>query len=209
MSTVADFHRAYYEAGVAGGIWKATTWLGVQTWKCPLDLWVYQEIIHEQRPDLVIETGTAYGGSALFMATIFDAVGHGEIITIDLDDVSWPSRPEHPRITYITASSTDPAIVAELADHASRLERVMVVLDSDHSAEHVYNELCAYAPMVTPGSYLIVEDTNINGHPVYETFGPGPMEAAQKFLQETTEFAMDETREKFLLTFNPGGWLRR
>jgi cephalosporin hydroxylase len=207
MSTVDDFHRAYYTAGEQGGTWKATTWLGVPTWKCPLDLWVYQEMIHDLRPDLIVETGTAYGGSALYMATLCDVLGHGQIVTVDLPGGGWPDRPEHPRISYLTGSSTDPQIIAQISARAAGT--VMVVLDSDHSAAHVLDELRAYAPIVTPGSYLVVEDTNINGHPVFDSFGPGPMEAVTKFLEESSAFVVDRSREKFLLTFNPSGWLRR
>jgi cephalosporin hydroxylase len=88
-------------------------------------------------------------------------------------------------------------------------ETVMVVLDSDHHAEHVLNELRIYGPMVTVGNYLIAEDTNVNGHPVRPDFGPGPWEAVQTFLEENNSFAVDTKREKLLLTFNPGGYLIR
>ena len=85
----------------------------------------------------------------------------------------------------------------------------MVVLDSDHRRDHVLAELDAYADFVTPGCYLIVEDTNVNGHPVAPEFGPGPTEAVERFLDADNRFAVDQTQEKFLLTFNPGGFLRR
>ena len=85
----------------------------------------------------------------------------------------------------------------------------MVVLDSNHKAFHVLDELRAYHPLVTPGGYLVVEDTNINGHPVEPEFGPGPMEALAEFLQENDDFEVDAAREKFMLTYNPGGWLRK
>jgi cephalosporin hydroxylase len=85
----------------------------------------------------------------------------------------------------------------------------MVVLDSDHSAAHVLAELRAYAPLVTPGCYLIVEDGNVNGHPVEPSFGPGPWEATKQFLAESNVFDVDREREKYLLTFNPTGYLRR
>ena len=96
-----------------------------------------------------------------------------------------------------------------MAERAAGAGTVLVVLDSDHSRDHVLAEPRAYAPLVTPGSYLVVEDTNINGHPVYEAFGPGPMEAVQDFLKERDDFEADRSREKFLLTFNPRGWLRK
>jgi cephalosporin hydroxylase len=103
----------------------------------------------------------------------------------------------------------DQAVIERLIRRASDAETVLVVLDSDHSYDHVPVELYAYAPMVTPGSYLVVEDTDINGHPVYEHFGPGPMEAVEDFLKDNDAFAVDVTRETLLLTFNPRGWLRK
>jgi cephalosporin hydroxylase len=201
------FHRLYYDAGEAGGTWKDTSFLGVTTWKSPLDLWVYQELVWELRPGLIVETGTAHGGSALYLASLCETVGGGEVVSVDIGE--WPDRPAHPRLTYVVASSTDPRVVAELAERAAGAGVVLVVLDSDHSRDHVLAELRAYAPLVTPGSYLVVEDTNINGHPVYEAFGPGPMEAVHDFLKERDDFEVDRTREKFLFSFNPGGWLRK
>jgi cephalosporin hydroxylase len=203
----AGYHRLYYESGEAGGTWKDTRFLGVTTWKVPLDLWVYQELVWELRPGLIVETGTAHGGSALYLATLCETVGRGEVVSVDIGH--WPDRPAHPRLTYLTASSTDPEVVAEVAERARDAGTVLVVLDSDHSRDHVLAELRAYAPLVTPGSYLVVEDTNVNGHPVYEAFGPGPMEAVQDFLKERDDFEVDRSREKFLFTFNPGGWLRK
>ena len=85
----------------------------------------------------------------------------------------------------------------------------MVVLDSDHSQENVLRELEVYAPLVTPGQYLVVEDTNVNGHPVLPEHGPGPYEAVQQFLAGTSDFEFDPQCERFLFTQNPGGWLRR
>jgi Cephalosporin hydroxylase len=118
-----------------------------------------------------VETGTAHGGSALCLATLCEATGHGEVVSVDIGE--WPDRPRHPRLTYLTASSTDPAAVERVAQRARGARTVLVVLDSDHRRDHILAELYAYAPLVTPGSYLVVEDTNVNGHPVYEEFGPG------------------------------------
>jgi cephalosporin hydroxylase len=85
----------------------------------------------------------------------------------------------------------------------------MVILDSDHSQSHVEKELKLFAPLVTLNSYLIVEDTNINGHPAYPSFGPGPYEAVETFLRTNDNFEVDSSREKFLMTFNPKGYLKR
>jgi cephalosporin hydroxylase len=201
------FHELYYYGHPFGKTWNNTYWLGVRTLKCPLDLWVYQEMIFEQRPDLIVECGTASGGSALFLASMFDLVGSGEIITIDIEPN--PARPTHPRITYITGSSVDTGIVDKVTAAAAGKQKVMVILDSDHSHGHVLKEMRAYHKLVTSGSYMVVEDTNINGHPVLPAFGPGPMEAVDDFMKENSDFAVDETKEKFLLTFNPRGFLKK
>ncbi len=201
--TIREFHRIYYDSL----IWQSTYWLGVPAYKSPLDFWVYQEILAETRPDLLIETGTADGGSALFFASILDLLGSGSVVSIDT--VPSDGRPEHPRITYLTGSSLEPGILRRVREVADGARSVMVVLDSDHSASHVLNEIRAYAPMVTPGQYLVVEDTNLNGNPVEPDFGPGPAEAVATFLAEEPNFHPDVAREKFLLTFHPAGFLRR
>lgn len=197
------FHQVWYETR----LWTDVTWQGVRVEKNPMDLWMYQEIIHETEPDLIIETGTHSGGSALFFAHLFDIRGAGQVVTVDVD--AQPGCPDHPRITYIDGSSTDPQVVADLQRRAAAAERVMLVLDSDHRQAHVREELQLLSPLVTGGCYLVVEDTNINGHPVHPRFGPGPAEALREFLSSTQEFVPDGRRERFLLTFNPNGWLRR
>ena len=203
---VDQFHRLYYEAA-PHQTWQNTFWMGHRVLKCPMDLWHYQEILNEVRPELIIETGTCYGGSALYLAQMCDILGTGRIITVDVEPRE--GRPVHPRITYLTGSSVSPEIVSQLAAAARQASRVMIILDSDHSRDHVTAELRALAGLVTPGSYLIVEDTNVNGHPVDLEHGPGPMEALNAFIVERPEFAIDSRGEKFLLTFNPRGYLKR
>jgi cephalosporin hydroxylase len=203
-NVVNDFHKLYY--GSPDRTWKSTFWRGVEVQKCPLDLWVYQEILNELQPDLIVETGTLHGGSAYYLAGICDLIGKGRVVTIDLQ--ALPGRPVHPRLTYKLASSVDPATLEEVRTLAGA-GVVLVILDSDHSRDHVLAELRAYAPLVTPGSYLVVEDTNLNAHPVYPEFGPGPMEAVDLFLRENRDFAVDAEREKFFMTFNPRGFLRK
>ena len=205
MSVSSSFALEYYNDP---STWRATYWLGVPTAKCPLDLWIYQEILTETRPDLIVETGTHMGGSALFLASVCDQLGNGSVLTIDIVDRS--DRPQHPRITYVSGSSTDPDVVAQIGHRVRLAERVMVILDSDHSEAHVFDELSQLGPMVSPDCYLIVEDTNVNGHPVEPGFGPGPAEALERYLDiAPPRFIVDRSREKLLLTFNPGGYLRR
>jgi cephalosporin hydroxylase len=203
---VNAFHDIYYNGLPGEGpIFQRTYWMGVPCLKCPLDLWIYQEICHEIRPDVIIETGTHLGGSALFMAHMMDLLGKGEVVTIDTNPAV---RPAHPRVRYVLGSSVDEAPLARvLGDRPAEVR--MVILDSDHSKAHVKRELELLSPYVTVGSYLIVEDTNINGHPTYPAFGPGPFEALGEFLDGTTDFIVDPSREKFLMTFNPKGFLKR
>jgi cephalosporin hydroxylase len=205
MSVTDRFTNLYYDDP---STWRTTYWLGIQTAKCPLDLWIFQEIIAETKPDLIIETGTHLGGSALFLASVCDLVGNGKVLTIDV--LGDPTRPQHPRVTYLQGSSTEGGVVEEAVRLAGEAERVMVILDSDHSEAHVFDELTRLAPLVTPGCYLVVEDTIVNGNPVLPEFGPGPGEALARYLAlEPSQFVVDRSREKFHLTFNPGGYVRR
>ena len=201
---VDNFHRLYYRR--SRQTWKQTYWRGVDVWKNPLDLWLYQELLHEVRPDVIVETGTKFGGSAYFLANICDLLELGHVITIDI--TTQPNRPQHERITYLDGSSTDPAVI-EQVDQMIAGKRILVLLDSDHSASHVLAELRAWHSRVPVGSYIIVEDTNVHGHPVFPSHGPGPMEAVDQFLAENDQFIVDESMHKFFMTFNPRGFLKR
>ena len=196
------FHVVSYTAGALND----TYWFGVPIQKSPLDCWVYQELLHELRPDLVVETGTYLGGSALFFAHLLDLLGKGAVITVDRQrraDVT------HPRVTQLIGDSTSDEILGRVRAAASGARCVLVALDSDHSAAHVLREMRAFAPLVTLGSYLVVEDTNVNGHPVMPEHGPGPLEAVREFLSSDDSFVGDRSREKFLVSYFPEGWLRR
>ena len=207
IDLINRFHDLYYRRwATTGGDTKSLSWFGFRIVKCPLDLWIYQELLVRTRPDLVIETGTLMGGSALFMATVMNLIGDGRVISIDIEPRA--GRPEHPRLSYWTGSSVDQGIVAEARKTAAG-RRTMVVLDSDHSAAHVRQEIECYQGLVQVDDYLIVEDTNINGHPTLPEFGPGPMEAVEAFLAESDEFVSDRRCERFLMTLNPKGYLKR
>jgi cephalosporin hydroxylase len=118
-------------------------------------------------------------------------------------------RPKHKRITYLLGSTTSQEIVEKVRDFIKNKNRVMVILDSDHNKEHVLRELEIYSPFVSKDGYLIVEDTNINSHPVEPDFGPGPMEAVKKFLEGNKNFVTDRSKEKFYMTFSLDGFLKR
>ncbi len=204
---VDAFHRLYFESWDGAQRTLNVNWLGYRATKCPFDMWTYQEILVETQPDLVVEAGTRLGGTSVFLATMFDLMGtDGRVVTIDTDfDTRFP---KHPRIEYLTGSSLDASIV-ERVRAAAAGKRTMVILDSLHTAEHVGAELALYADLVSPGCYLIVEDTNVNGHPVLPDYGPGPTEAVEAFLATTDRFVVDRDRERFMMTLNPGGYLRR
>src|SRR4029453_10122114 len=119
-----EFFRRYGESGV----WWHTEWLGTAASKCPFDLWVYQEIMFRTRPDVIIETGTLFGGSALYLASMCDLLGNGRVITIDIEE-GKRERPSHPRILYLKGSSVAPEIVDRVKDEISDSDRVMVILD--------------------------------------------------------------------------------
>ncbi len=204
------FHRLYYARwrDLDDGLdTQNLSWFGYKLLKCPMDLWVYQEIITRTRPEVIVECGTRYGGSALYMASLMDLLGKGRVITIDIEPRD--GRPDHPRITYLTGSSTDAAIIDEVHEMVASEPGGMVVLDSDHAAAHVHAEILAYQDVVGVGNYLVVEDTNLNGHPALPGFGPGPMEAVERFLGNDRDFEVDRRCERFLMTLNPRGYLRR
>lgn len=206
------FHKLYYyvpnpDAPIADITWHQTYWFGVPIQKNPFDLWLYHELFTEIKPDVIIECGTADGGSAFFFASMLDLIGKGRIISVDIEK---KKRPAHKRITYITGSSIDTQVIDKVARSIKKTEkRIFVILDSDHSCEHVIQEMRAYAPFVSKGSYMVVEDSNINGHPVMPHWGKGPMEAIRIFSRENDKFEVDKTREKFYMTFNPSGYLKR
>jgi len=205
-----DYHVWYYGAGV----WKSTSWLGVRTLKSVSDMWNYQEILTELKPRLVVEFGTAYGGSALFFASVLDGLGHDyRVLTVDtLRSRIDGQAIDHPNIEVLTASSTGPETATRLAELKELFPGPLFgILDSDHSARHVRAELDLITPLLKPHDYLVVEDSNLNGHPVMPDYGPGPFEAVEAFLADhPTAYRHDPAREaKFGFSFAPGGFLIR
>lgn len=184
------------------------SWLGRPVWQNVLDLWVLQETLAEVQPEVVIECGTNRGGSALFMAQLFDLIGGGRVITVDIEKLHSIA---HPRITFITGDSASPATVATVREALAQPRGpVMVILDSDHRQHHVAAELEAYAPIVTPGSYMLVQDGIIDVLPSFRRGRPGPKPAIADFLRRHREFAVDRERcERMLISHHPDGWLRR
>ena len=195
------FHVMYYDSQV----WNAsrTRWLNVPVFQNPMDMWMLQQVIVDTKPTLIVETGSALGGSALFYLACFN----GKVISIDVQTEIQPVI-VHPRIEFIKSRSVDENTLALVRERAMG-ERVMVVLDSDHSYENVLAELHAYAPLVSEDCYCVVCDTNLQGHPVWAGTPDDPMGAVAEFLRTHDEFEIDSQREAFFMTWNPNGWLRR
>jgi cephalosporin hydroxylase len=178
-------------------------WKGIEVLKHPNDLLSIQEIIHETGVDLVVETGTWKGGSAHYYGDL-----GVDVLSVDKAPAKTP--PPHPNVEYLRGSSTSPRTLY-LVNQACIDRRVMVLLDSDHAKANVAAELEAYAPLVAPGCYLIVEDTAL-GRELRDTIhddGDGPADALEAWLPAHPEFKVDLHRERFGPTMNPGGYLLR
>jgi cephalosporin hydroxylase len=203
-----QYHRLWYNSSFT---WSYTHFLGVGVMKSPNDLWMYQALMTELRPTSVIETGTYQGGSALWFAFLMDMlrIDGGVVYTIDVEDFRRSPVVLHPRIKYIHANAVDRAVRDDIAAQMEKEPGTrLVCLDSDHSASHVYQELKLYAPLVRPGEVLVVEDTNISW--TGDRGDRGASGGLQDYVDEHPgELMQDVLCERYLLTMNPGGWLRR
>jgi cephalosporin hydroxylase len=202
-----DVKNGFIDAFWNSFAWRDTTWLGQRIPKAPTDLFVYQELVQRVQPDWIIETGTANGGRALFLASICELLGHGQVVSIDTEVAE--RRAEHPRVTYLEGAPQSDEIAARVREMVGD-GRALVVLGSQPGTNlRIEAEFNVYAPLVPVGSYVIVEYTILNGHPVWPGFGPGPSEAVKRILAQHTNFSVDTTMEKYALTFNPSGYLKR
>ena len=201
------------------------SWFGLPILQVPQDLQGKQEIIWEVKPNLIIETGVAAGGSLMFSATMLTAlqacgeIENAEVVGIEIN--LYPKNREaifnhslSKIITIIDGSSVDEDIIAEVHKIAKG-KRVLIYLDSNHTHEHVLAELKAYAPLVSVGSYIIVEDTGIEDLPQGTTSdrpwgkGNNPKTAVWEFLKENSNFEIDDIDKKLIMTGNPSGYLKR
>jgi cephalosporin hydroxylase len=189
------FRRIYHHA--AGRTWRDTWYRGTRVRAYPTDLWVYQELIEELKPALVVETGTYRGGTALFLADRLQTSGRGKVVTIDAD--VEPNRPRHPRLTYLTGPPTAPDIVDDVRDRLDPSAPALFILGAGRTRDDVLAELEAYAPMVPSGSVLVVGHTHLDG----------PAQAVREFLASTNDFEVDARGERHFVTASPGGFLRR
>lgn len=189
------------------GIMNGTTYFGIPTLKSPIDAWIYQEIVFQTRPDVIVEIGNFHGGHLLALAHLCDAIGHGRLIGVDLSHHLVPQCVRnHSRVTLIEGDACNS--FAQVAALVGAAEQALVIEDSAHSFDNTLQVLRRYAPLVKPGGYFIVED-GICHHGLAVGPDPGPFEAIDAFLQERTDFESDRSRERFLITWNPKGYLRR
>jgi cephalosporin hydroxylase len=199
------------------------SWMGVPIIQLPADVMATQEVIWTTKPDVIIETGVARGGSVLFMASLLELIGKGKVIGIDIDIRAHnrDSIERHPmakRVVLIEGPSTDPAVIGKVQAEIPETASVMVVLDSDHSRGHVLAELRSYGSMVTAGCYLVVADTVLGRFEPSEAphkrsklwlKGNEPLSALETYLRETDRFDVDPVvNGKLILASSPGGYLR-
>jgi len=197
------------------------TWMGLPIIQLPQDVFAMQEIIWRVKPDLIIETGIAHGGSLIFSSSMLELIGgEGQVLGIDVDirqhnRVEIEQHPMFKRITMIEGSSIDKEIVKQVYNFAQDKRRVLVVLDSNHTHDHVLKELELYSPLVTKDSYLVVFDTAVEDMP--EDFfpdrpwgkGDNPKTAVWEFLKTNKRFEIDKNMEaKLLITVAPDGYLK-
>jgi len=178
------------------------TWLGRPIIQLPEDMFRLQEVIHSLRPDVIVETGVAHGGSLVFYASLCKAIGQGRVIGVDIEirphnRAAIESHVLAPLITLIEGSSIDPVVVASVRSLIEPGEKVLVLLDSRHTKEHVLAELIAYSPLVTPGSYIVAMDgimEKVAGAPRTEADWSwnNPRQAALEFVETNPEFTIEE-----------------
>lgn len=199
--TIQDFNRLYYRCDRQ--TWCQTAWRGVNVLKPPTDLWIYQELIEKHRPDLIIETGTMRGGSAMFLSDMNRLMNpNGHVVTIDINRSNINPKAFDSEVEFWTCSSIDVVTIQRLQTLIQQrdCQTVMVILDSDHSEVHVTKELELYSQLVTVGMPLIVED----GGNCYSV-----EVAIENWLKKNDNFVQDFECEKLMLTFNRGGYLEK
>lgn len=193
-------YAALYQHTFKGRVKNHPRWRGVKILKFPADLLLYAQVIFQNKPDFIIETGTKFGGSALFFADMLELVGKGRVISIDLRP---EQQPEHPRVTYITGPSTDDGVLAQVRELVKG-GTVMASLDSAHDRVHVKRELAFYSGMVTSGQYLVVEDCFGAAARLY-----GPGEAVDWFFSKSRKFIREDLTEQFGHGITRAGWLKK
>jgi cephalosporin hydroxylase len=202
QEVVVGFEQAYAASS------PEATWMGEPVSTTPLDLWIYQEIIHEARPDIILASSTL---NAAYLADLCEMAGNGAVLSIGLDGASVGAVAGRARrLQVLPGSPVAAEVLARAAEAVTGAETTLAVLGSQGSADQLEAELPLYGGLVTPGSYLIVEDTRPpRGHPQHNGAGPRRAAAVGEFLRRDPSFVVDRAMERFYLTFNEGGYLKR
>jgi cephalosporin hydroxylase len=218
--------RAWLRAGWDAKHVYSFTWFGRPIIQLPEDMLRLQELIWQLAPDVIIETGVAHGGSLVFYASLFEAMGRGRVIGIDIEirphnRAALEAHPLFHRITLVEGSSTAPEVVANVKAHVKPADKVLVLLDSKHTKDHVAAELELYSPLVSVGSYIVAMDGimgQLAGAPRTspDWTSNNPTEAAREFAASHAEFVVEEPAFAFnegavraWVTYWPGGFLKR
>jgi cephalosporin hydroxylase len=213
--------KMFTEATIRSGYSYNFTWMGRPIIQYPQDMIAMQEIIWEVKPDLIIETGIAHGGSLIYYASILELIGKGEVLGIDIDirehnRIEIEKHPMSKRIKMIQGSAISEEIIEQIKPHAAGKQTVMVCLDSNHTYAHVLKELELYSPFVTVGSYLVAFDTIVEDLPadLYKdrpwSIGDNPKTAVHEFLKGNDDFVINRSIDaKLLVSVAPDGYLKR
>jgi len=197
-----DFIDAFWRSFA----WQKTSWLGRRVPGCPTDLVAYQELVASAKPDWIIEIGPGGGGRASFFASICELLGRGQVLSIHAQ--AEDELPRHSRITELVADAAAGSTVRRVREIVGEAPNALVVLGAAGAGE-LTRAFEAYAPLVPVGFYVVFESTIMRGNPVRPDMAPGPKQAVRAILEGRDDFAPDPELEKFGLTFNPGGYLKR
>jgi cephalosporin hydroxylase len=190
-------------------VFNQVTWMGKTLFKNILDAWIYQEIIYEIQPDVIVEIGSKYGGSTKYFANLLDIIGKGIVISIDNDRSAYDLI--HERVRVLTGNSSDPKIISEV-NYLCQGKKALVIQDGDHRRKQALEDLENYSKLVSLNSYFIMEDGIVDLFHHGDGLGykdDGPLTAIEDFLSRNSNFVIDSTRERYILTYNPKGFLRR
>ena len=190
-------------------VFDQVTWMGMPIWKNPLDAWIYQEIVYEVKPDVIVEIGSNYGGGTKYFADLLDLIGKGIVISIDMDRSNYNLK--HKRVRELTGNSSDQKIVSEVSCLCKGKD-VLVIQDGGHSLKQALEDLENYAKLVSLDSYFIMEDGIVDLFHHGDGLGfqeKGPLAAVENFLRRNPHFAVDSKKERYILTYNPKGFLKR
>lgn len=219
MEALKKDSKQWIRTGWTNKISYENTWFGIPVIQLPEDIVMMQELIFNVKPDIVIESGIAHGGSLIFYSSLLELLGNGKVIGVDIEirkhnREAIEKHPMSKRIILIEGSSTDPVVIKKVAEQIDPGSTVLICLDSNHTKAHVLEELKAYSDFVTSGSYIVVFDTimpDLVGLPGSQKSWDkdNPLEAIKEFLKTNSDFEIDKEYDKLFVSYCPNGFLRR